>query len=114
LFLSHAERRQLFGRTMVNAPSPFLQDIPFNLVEHRGEPDTRDYEEETVPIYSPATHKKSKDGYRVGMRVHHQVFGTGIIKDRSGGGDNVKLTVHFSDYGIKKLVQKFAGLTVVS
>jgi DNA helicase-2/ATP-dependent DNA helicase PcrA len=31
---------------------------------------------------------------------------------REGEGDDAKLTISFPGYGLKKLVQKFAGMTV--
>ena len=30
---------------------------------------------------------------------------------REGDGDEAKLTVHFQGYGLKKIIQKYAGIT---
>ncbi|MBI5902689.1 MAG: hypothetical protein HZB84_04285 [Deltaproteobacteria bacterium] len=41
-------------------------------------------------------------------------FGTGVIKERSGQGQDAKLTVNFKDYGVKKLVVNYASLYPIS
>ena len=47
---------------------------------------------------------------RSGMTVHHPKYGSGIVVRREGDGDNAKVTVSFPGHGLKKLVEKFAGL----
>jgi DNA helicase-2/ATP-dependent DNA helicase PcrA len=42
--------------------------------------------------------------------VDHPKYGRGEIVKREGEGDDVKLTVHFPKYGLKKLMEKYAGL----
>ncbi|MGH9861407.1 MAG: hypothetical protein ACRD5F_15425 [Candidatus Acidiferrales bacterium] len=45
------------------------------------------------------------------MRVRHPKFGVGTILSVDGDGDERRLTVSFSDYGTKKLVERYANLT---
>jgi DNA helicase-2/ATP-dependent DNA helicase PcrA len=52
----------------------------------------------------------SNGSWRIGMRVMHPAFGVGVIKDRSGTGEDTKLTVRFQGTGTKKLIVKYAGL----
>ncbi len=47
----------------------------------------------------------------VGMRVHHDKFGTGKVLAIEGSGDSRKATVFFEDAGQKQLMLKFAKLT---
>jgi len=47
---------------------------------------------------------------RAGMVVEHPKYGTGTVVRREGDGDNAKITVNFPRYGLKKLVEKYAGL----
>jgi ATP-dependent DNA helicase UvrD/PcrA len=47
---------------------------------------------------------------RTGMTVEHPKYGTGTVVRREGEGDNAKITVNFPRYGLKKLVEKYAGL----
>jgi DNA helicase-2/ATP-dependent DNA helicase PcrA len=48
---------------------------------------------------------------RAGQTVKHPKYGTGVVVRREGEGDDAKITVSFPRYGLKKLIEKFAGLT---
>lgn len=45
-----------------------------------------------------------------GATVDHPKYGRGTIVRREGEGDDAKLTISFANYGIKKLIEKYAGL----
>jgi DNA helicase II / ATP-dependent DNA helicase PcrA len=47
---------------------------------------------------------------RTGMTVEHPKYGTGTVVRREGEGEDAKITVSFPRYGLKKLVEKYAGL----
>jgi DNA helicase-2/ATP-dependent DNA helicase PcrA len=47
---------------------------------------------------------------RTGMTVEHPKYGTGTVVRREGDGDDAKITVSFPRFGLKKLVEKYAGL----
>jgi len=47
---------------------------------------------------------------RTGMTVEHPKYGTGTVVRREGDGEDAKITVSFPRYGLKKLVEKYAGL----
>jgi DNA helicase II / ATP-dependent DNA helicase PcrA len=49
-------------------------------------------------------------GPRAGAIVNHPKYGTGTVVKREGDGDDAKITVNFPRYGLKKLVEKYAGL----
>ena len=49
-------------------------------------------------------------GARAGMSVEHPKYGTGTVVRREGDGDDAKITVNFPRFGLKKLVEKYAGL----
>jgi DNA helicase-2/ATP-dependent DNA helicase PcrA len=46
----------------------------------------------------------------VGRRVKHPKYGTGTIVAVEGEDEDRKLTVRFSDYGVKVLVERYAQL----
>jgi DNA helicase-2/ATP-dependent DNA helicase PcrA len=50
--------------------------------------------------------------FRAGTSVTHPRYGRGTIVRREGEGDNAKVTISFPGYGLKKLIEKFAGLKV--
>lgn len=45
-----------------------------------------------------------------GSHVRHAKYGKGLVLRREGTGDNVKLTISFPGFGMKKLIEKFANL----
>jgi DNA helicase-2/ATP-dependent DNA helicase PcrA len=49
-------------------------------------------------------------GARTGMTVQHPKYGTGTVVRREGDGEDAKITVNFPRFGLKKLVEKYAGL----
>jgi DNA helicase-2/ATP-dependent DNA helicase PcrA len=51
-----------------------------------------------------------ESGFTPGSHVMHEKYGRGLVLRREGSGDNVKLTISFSGYGQKKLIEKFAKL----
>jgi len=51
-----------------------------------------------------------KRGFRPGQRVRHPKYGEGTVYKREGDGEEAKITVQFPQFGLKKLVEKFAQL----
>jgi DNA helicase-2/ATP-dependent DNA helicase PcrA len=49
-------------------------------------------------------------GFRSGAVVNHPKWGRGTVLQREGDGDDVKLTISFPGYGLKKILEKFAGI----
>ena len=60
-----------------------------------------------IPVTAGAT------GFRSGQRVRHPKYGEGVVFRREGDGDDSKITVQFAQFGVKKLVEKFAQLEKV-
>jgi len=52
----------------------------------------------------------SKKKFSPGSTVVHPKYGRGTVLRREGEGDDTKLTISFPGYGLKKIVQKFAGI----
>jgi Protein of unknown function (DUF3553) len=53
------------------------------------------------------------DHLQVGMRVRHPEWGIGIIKERIGEGEDLKVVVTFAGVGRKKLAAQFVHLEQV-
>jgi DNA helicase-2/ATP-dependent DNA helicase PcrA len=62
----------------------------------------------TAPL--PAAPPPVRRSARAGMTVMHPKYGAGMVVRREGDGDDAKITVNFPRYGLKKLVEKYAGL----
>lgn len=108
LLLSSALRRSIFGSTRYAIPSRFLDEFPDGVVtcdsslaarnaDHEFDFDQRE-QEERVSLFSSGT------------RVHHPMFGRGVIRkcERSSSGHRV--TVQFENGYTKRLIAEFAGL----
>ncbi|HBA25936.1 MAG TPA: ATP-dependent DNA helicase PcrA [Nitrospinae bacterium] len=113
LFLTNAESRRIYGQEMSNPPSEFIEDIPGELIN------TVDSQQSTV---SSQENKKADyaglrtadsrllTAYSVGSKVIHPQFGNGIILQKEGLGENLKLTIFFRNAGKKKIAMKYAHL----
>lgn len=55
-----------------------------------------------------------KKSFGPGSYVDHPKYGRGTVLKREGEGDDAKLTINFPGHGLKKLVEKFAGLKIES
>ena len=62
-----------------------------------------------VPVEEP----KGRRGFRPGQKVRHPKYGEGTVFHREGEGEEAKITVQFSRFGLKKLVEKYAQLESV-
>jgi len=120
-------------------PSRFLLEIPGELVDTAegslaDAGATRHYEPDPEYSYSPAefTRRSRQPSYPlrrgrssqrasaptsrgpanplIGQRVRHPTYGLGTIIAVDGEGEDRKLTVSFSDYGTKKLLERYAHL----
>ena len=60
------------------------------------------------PPVAPASRPQAPR--KAGATVEHPKYGRGVIVKREGEGDDAKLTVSFPKYGLKKLIEKYAGL----
>ncbi len=127
LYLSHAQRRRVFGDFQANERSRFLDEVPADRVRvvcaaprpqsssvglPRRRPTWMD-EAESDESAEPRVVYDGEEGLRVGGKVRHASFGEGVIRGLEGSGDGRKVTVLFRSAGIKKLALKFARLDPV-
>lgn len=124
LFLVHCESRMTFGRTEIARPSRFLEDVPREMLEEidvLGQilSDAQTLNKYARPVWqSPAVIKSSPSSpndkrFKGGEKVKHPRFGEGTIVGVSGEGVAAELTVVFKEAGAKRLLVKYANLTVV-
>src|SRR5499426_1371885 len=128
LFLTSAARRRIYGVEQSHTPSLFLVVIPSVCIQdYSAQPvltASRQPWSTITPEAAPAqpvtasaalrSAAASALAYAVGTRVFHQHFGRGVVQKREGDGEQLKLTVDFRDYGIKKLLAKFAPMQPLS
>ena len=117
LYMTWTTERTVFGKTKWNVPSRFLLEAGFkeqlsnrtatNIINNTP------FKQKEEVSYEPIDKEDGNDTYKIGTIVYHQVFGNGKIIEKSGSGDNLKLVVLFSGGQWKKLLAKFANLTVI-
>ncbi len=135
LYLTSARFRRYFGNMdqQVSEPSRFLAEIPEELVDEVGERrrkpamkfegtsyDTVDAVmkvlgggEKRQASPKPEVRKKPAGTWTLGTRVKHAKYGYGTILRTEGSGDDLKLTVSFISYGLKKMIARYAELEIV-
>lgn len=97
LHLSYCSERSLFGQVQMNDPSRFLEELPPALLEASVS------ERHVVPRWE------------IGLTVRHPQFGSGVVTDVTGSGDDLELEVTFtSRHGTKRLKPKLTKLRVVN
>lgn len=68
-----------------------------------------------TPIRPPAPKSipKFRSGkFGAGSTVQHPKYGRGVVLRREGEGEDAKLTISFPGHGLKKIIEKFAGIKV--
>jgi DNA helicase-2/ATP-dependent DNA helicase PcrA len=132
--LTYAKSRFRNGKSNMCSPSRFLRDIDTKYLHAPGEASQDSFftkrEPARSPVFtSPFQQPKAMEpsaapteqtslpedisGLKAGMKVRHDRFGTGEIIALEGSGGNTKATVHFSNFGQKQLLLKFARLTII-
>ena len=120
VYLSRARNRGMFGSQEARTRSRFLGEIDANLLEcdePAGVPDPgarparRERRERAMADAHPDYEFFSQEEtmLRSGMRVIHEHFGSGTVLRVEGRGNNQKVVVRFSRYGLKKLLLRFAN-----
>ncbi len=107
LVLTHAMRRNLFGRSEANLPSRFLDELPQSGVEReRLRPASwSDYGRQTVQ--REFTPRDDLPELSTGNTVRHASLGTGIVTQIEAGG---VVTVRFEDGSERRLMLEYAPL----
>jgi DNA helicase-2/ATP-dependent DNA helicase PcrA len=131
LTLTCAAYRRGYGssRWQATVPSRFLREIPLALLEtvvgsiaeagetrrYAADPELDEYallRRARRPERSGAMRgsRRAADSGLIGLRVRHPSYGIGTILAIEGEGEDRKITVHFLDYGTKKLLERYAQL----
>jgi DNA helicase-2/ATP-dependent DNA helicase PcrA len=125
LFLTSAARRRIYGVEQNHTPSLFLNDVPTACIhDYSAQPvlmgarqpwtTPRDTVTAAKPVVATRGATTAVPAYNVGSQVLHQQFGRGVVQRREGEGADLKLTVAFREYGIKKLLAKYAPMQLLS
>ena len=125
LYLTHAERRSMYGGSTYSKASRFLNEIPpefINTIENKfstkisqgaktsqSEMFDKIFErKKSMPAAAPAT--QSAFEFKAGDMVEHRKFGKGMILSVTPSGNDVKVEIVFDEVGTKSLMGSFAKL----
>ena len=118
LYLFCAASRMQFGSWTGNRPSRFLDEVPEEHTDVSGIPAPRrtlSDVAQSIPSFdsfSDSSDVQREDSrYRVGVTVFHPKYGEGKIKSLEGSGAELKVSVQFPGYGIKKFLASYAPFT---
>jgi DNA helicase-2/ATP-dependent DNA helicase PcrA len=115
LHLTRAKLRSIYGHTSMNPASRFLEEIPKELLELKGEPSrsqraTSSTSIQQRPIIRPTIQPITD--WVVGDKAQHTKWGLGTVVQVSGTGEDLELNIAFpAPIGLKKLLAKFAPIT---
>ena len=109
LFLTSAESRRIYGSYRASVASRFLEEIPGELVQ-RSVPLARHDTGVRTTVNRPRPSTQQPVLFAVQSRVHHPLWGTGTITASVPTDKGRKVTVRFSNGGVKKLIAELAGL----
>ncbi len=119
LYLVHAFRRSLMGRSSPNKPSRFLNDIPKHLLnggalwqaaESRIGSEYKSEQPERPAGPSPTPGPELKPG----DRVRHAQFGEGVVVSLTPKAGDSEVIVAFGGVGVKRLLLSFARLDKIN
>lgn len=137
LLLLHSKYRNTFGQMTIQRPSRFLQEIPTHLLHQEGAKHwsksqfmtffnqwisnnsttnhTANDFNFTVPAHIKANdirkqQSKSSSTFKRLQSVKHPKFGLGIVQFIEPKGDKTFVTVHFTNYGKKKIDSSFLDI----
>ena len=132
LFLTYASTRYKFGTLGYCEPSRFLMEIPENVVSYHGDLKKPKAPDAAKNLYSkissqPATKPvvtrtsesgepfiaEDVSGLQGGMDVMHEKFGEGKVIIIEGTGVNKIASIMFGQFGVKKIMLKFAKLKIL-
>lgn len=103
LYLLNARTRMLFGRTTINMPSRFIEEINSDLIESN-------FKKETKVLKIKNNFNDEEVDLNIGDHINHDLFGPGIIVSL----DKIFVTIAFSQKtGIKKLLKNHKAIKKV-
>ncbi len=131
LFITNCKKRILLGKTMLNANSRFLEEIPKEYTETKVVETShakiqidirknKKLNESTGDVclhienfIAPKNKPEDISKFNIGDKVSHKKFGGGKILSLSDMGNDVLLEIEFEKLGVKRLMANFAHIELL-
>jgi len=109
--LTHNSQRNLRGDTIVANASPFLREIPEELLSTQKQAEYMGYRNRK-PLAGKPVSSKSRTNHdpKTGKKVNHKIFGAGQIIAVNGFGKSAKLKIRFKSAGTKTIIAKYVDI----
>jgi DNA helicase-2/ATP-dependent DNA helicase PcrA len=113
LYMTRAWQRTIYGKTVYNQPSRFLDEIPEELktgTEKQNEIKTQT--SPFIPSWSKPNFapRQTELHFNLGDHIIHSKWGEGVIVKITGSGEDAQLSIAFPNQGIKNLMVKYAPI----
>ena len=122
VYLLRAHQRSQYGSLEIQEPSRFLEDLPESLIQRQGQrrhaerwesPESRALRTRIVNTRHSTSAALIEPRFHATDRVHHPVWGEGIVMEsRIQDGDET-VDVYFESVGFKRLVASLAKLELL-
>ena len=118
LYLTNARQRMIFGRTTMNQPSRFTDEIPAEDIERTGHTPEHDREwkprkrlapEPRAHAVVPEKPAPKAAAFNVGDRIRHTAFGEGNITKVTPMGGDALVEITFDGGTVKRLMLRAAA-----
>lgn len=133
LYITCAKQRLMFGRTMFNQVSSFVEEIPEELIEDLSVKQQSsfgrvydydgfsNFKQQRRAVNVPASpiqevkpvNNVSTGEIKAGVKIKHKVFGKGIVIAVKSSGDDKQITVHFDSAGLKNLLLSASPIEIL-
>ena len=116
LMLSSVRDRMVNGSMETMRPSRFLREVPGELMENYT-PSWRRYDIDEQSSHSTGwsvtPDPEALEGLQKGVRVRHDLYGSGVVRRLSGRGMTARAIVRFDDGVEREFVLEYAGLQLL-
>jgi len=113
LYLTYASSRMLYGRSQMNAPSRFINEIPEELTNNLGKVQ-KTYGIQQKKVVFAVDRTAADQAWQLGDKARHSKWGIGTVVSLKNANDDLELQIAFdSPIGIKKLLARFAPIEKV-
>ncbi len=125
LYITTAKVRLLYGQTMCNKISRFVNEIPRDYLEVHdltvssvfGSGESRqpkpNYLREQAEKRTETKTPVSTESFSTGDRINHKIFGEGTVLNSTPLGNDTLLEISFDKSGTKRLMANFAKITKI-
>jgi len=115
LYITWAQRRQIFGANVGRDPSQFLQCIPPETCDEEGENEKKD---DFLDGWDPEVPEEDslnqgEEKFVPGQKVRHPKWGVGRIVKKEGKGKDLKLTLAFDGQGLREILVEYVKLEII-